>query len=72
MEGTPNVYFNGKMRYRIQVDEKLTYGNKFVGKECKGINLDLGKSKVLGIKTDDGGDSNYVYRLAFRNLQTEY
>jgi uncharacterized protein YecT (DUF1311 family) len=70
--GMPDVNYNGKMRYRILVDGNLIYGNEIVGKECRGIDLDLGAGKVLRIESDDGGDGNYSDHLAFGNLRIEY
>jgi uncharacterized protein YecT (DUF1311 family) len=70
--GTGSYKYRGRMRYRILIDGELIYGDELVGKECKGINLDLSTGKVLRIETDDGGDGNYSDHLAFGNLRIEY
>ena len=62
----------GKMRFRILVDGELLYGNELNGKECQGINLDLGSGKVLRIETDDGGDSYIADHMAFGDLRIIY
>ena len=71
-EGGGRVTYHGKMRYRIFVDGELLYGNELTGKECRGIDLDLGTGRVLRIETDDGNDGNYSDHMAFGDLRIEY
>lgn len=71
-EGGGTGYYNGKIRYRIFVDDKLLYGNEIRGKECRGIDLNLNEGKVLRIETDDGSDNNYSDHMAFGDLRIEY
>jgi uncharacterized protein YecT (DUF1311 family) len=71
-EGEGSVTYNGKMRYRIFVDGELLYGNELIGKECRGIDLDLGTGRVLRIETDDGNDGNYSDQIAFGDLRIVY
>jgi uncharacterized protein YecT (DUF1311 family) len=71
-EGGGAVYYKGKMRFRIFVDDKLLYGNEINGKECRGVDLDLGAGTVLRIETDEGSDNNYNDHMAFGDLRIEY
>lgn len=71
-EGGGYVAYHGKMRYRILVDGELLYGNELTGKECRGVDLNLGSGKVLRIESDDGMDGNYSDHMAFGNLRIEY
>ena len=71
-EGSSYADYHGKMRYRIFVDGKLIYGNEFSGKECWGIDLDLGSGKILRLESDDGDDFNYNDHMAFGDLRIIY
>jgi|GEM_PF-1680584 len=71
-EGSSYSSYYGKMRFRIFVDDELVYGNELIGKECRGVNLNLGTGKILRIETDDGGDRNYSDHMAFGDLRIEY
>ena len=71
-EGNGYTAYRGKMRYRIFIDGELLYGNELVGKECRGIDLNLGSGKVLRIETDDGGDGNYSDHMSFGDLRIIY
>ena len=71
-EGGGYATSDRKMRYRIFVDDELVYGNELIGKECRGVNLNLGTGKVLRIETDDGGDRNYSDHMAFGDLRIIY
>jgi uncharacterized protein YecT (DUF1311 family) len=71
-EGNGSTKSSRKMRFRIFVDNELLYGNELIGKECLGVNLNLGKGKVLRIETDDGGDRNYFDHMAFGDLRIIY
>lgn len=71
-EGNGNAPYNRKMRFRIFVDNQVIYGNELIGKECRGINLSLGKGKILRIETDDGGDRNFSDHMAFGDLRIVY
>lgn len=62
----------GKMRFRILADGKLLYGSELFGKECLGVDLDLGLCKVLRIETDDGLDGNNSDHMAFGDLRVIY
>ncbi len=71
-EGGGLASSNRKMRYRIFVDNELLYGNELIGKECRGVNLNLGTGKILRIEADDGDDWNFSDHMAFGDFKIIY
>jgi uncharacterized protein YecT (DUF1311 family) len=62
----------GRIRFRILVDNKLLYADEIGGSEWKIVDMELSHGRILRIETDDGFDGILNAYMAFGDLKIIY